>query len=330
MRDASKLQVATLSLAALVALLAATGGSAADSVAEGTFERTLAVSGEVDLDLSTGSGSVTIRPGDGATVRVIGKVRSHRRSREDAEDDVRRIMASPPIEQSGGTIRIGRMNMGEAREGGISISYDVVVPPTTRVRSKTGSGSQSIEGVRGAVECSSGSGSLKLRAIGGDAKANTGSGGIEIEDVGGVASASTGSGSITARSIGKDFSGNAGSGSVRLDGASGTVEVGTGSGDVTVDAVRGSLRAHTGSGNIRAAGDPAREWKLDAGSGSITVRLPAQAGFELDARSDSGNIDVAHPLTVRGKMSQREIAGTVRGGGFQLRVHSGSGKIRIE
>jgi len=43
--------------------------------AEGTFSRTLAVSGPVDLDVQTGSGDIQIRTGAPGTVEVRGRVR---------------------------------------------------------------------------------------------------------------------------------------------------------------------------------------------------------------------------------------------------------------
>lgn len=329
MPHAAKFQLALLSCL-LLALSLAPPAAAQRATADGSFERTLSVSGEVDLDVTTGSGYVTIKPGDNVTVRIVGTVRARRGSRADAEDDVRRIAADPPVEQSGNTIRIGRLREPESRDGGISISYDILVPSSTRLRAKSGSGEVNVDGVRGPVDVSTGSGGIKVLTIGGDATARTGSGSIEMAEVGGLGHASTGSGTITARRVGRDFKGSTGSGTIRLDGANGSVELGTGSGDITADAVRGSLRAHTGSGTISAAGDPSGEWKLDAGSGSITVRVPAQAGFELDARADSGQISVSHPLTMRGRISKTEMSGTVRGGGFQLRVQTGSGRIRIE
>src|SRR5262245_15070458 len=80
---------------------------------EGSFDRTLNVSGTVDLDVSTGSGSINIRRGSNDRVEIHGKIRAGDgwwRSSRDTEDAVRRLEANPPIEQSGQTIRIGRIS----------------------------------------------------------------------------------------------------------------------------------------------------------------------------------------------------------------------------
>jgi DUF4097 and DUF4098 domain-containing protein YvlB len=90
------------------------------------------------------------------------------------------------------------------------------------------------------------------------------------------------------------------------------------------------MAARAGSGSITVDGYQQGDWDLDTGSGSITVRLPGDAAFALDAESRSGGITVDHPLTVQGKISKRHIRGEVRGGGPLLRIDTGSGSIRVE
>ncbi|HYM12846.1 MAG TPA: hypothetical protein VEU62_19060, partial [Bryobacterales bacterium] len=65
MRIGLRSSIVALALAALVVPGLATA-------AEGTFERTLQVSGPVDLDVSTGAGGITVRAGSAGTVRVTG------------------------------------------------------------------------------------------------------------------------------------------------------------------------------------------------------------------------------------------------------------------
>ena len=101
--------------------------------------------------------------------------------------------AHPPIEQHGNLIKIGHVDDHEM-EHNVSISYEIVVPTETRLRSNTGSGEQSINGLRGPVEASSGSGHLRLTNIGDAVRASTGSGHITVDGVKGEVHASTGSG----------------------------------------------------------------------------------------------------------------------------------------
>jgi hypothetical protein len=327
----------TPSVFALAAVLALTVGTTAALAsgwsAEGSFERTLKVMGPVDLQVSTGAGSISVHTGDANTVRVVGKIRASsgaRISEKEAQEKVKRIEASPPIEQDGNTIRIGHINDEDLRRN-VSISYELVVPRETHLRSETGSGSQAIDGIHGPLEANTGSGSLKISNIGAEVHASTGSGGIELDGAQGNVRASTGSGHIRALRVAGGFNGHTGSGGIELEQtAAGNSEIETGSGSVEARGVRGSLRVQSGSGGIHAEGVPANEWRLHTGSGSVTVRLPQDAAFDIRAHSSSGSIRFNHPITVQGSLNPRSIEGKVRGGGFLLDVSTSSGSVEID
>ncbi len=322
---------------------------------EATFDRTLNVSGPVDLEVVTGSGSITVRSGAAGTIRVHGTVRAGFCfgfcGGGDPEAAMKAIVANPPIEQSGNTVRIG--HLGETlRHDNISISYELVVPAETKLLSKTGSGSQEISGVAGPAEVNSGSGSLRLSDIAGQVRAHTGSGGITVSKLHGSVRAHTGSGSIRGEGVG---SGTSVESRAQTEGkevplASGSrihsgisyfdssttgspgaeIDFQTGSGSIHVDDVRGAVRAHTGSGSIEVQGQPTDDWSMSTGSGSIIVRLPPQAAFYLSAHTSSGSINTDRQVTVQGTIGKRDLRGTVNGGGFHLDLHTGSGNIRIE
>jgi hypothetical protein len=279
------------------------------STAEGRFERHLTVTGPVDLDLRTGSGAIDVRAGDSATVHVIARIKARG---SEAADKVRRIEANPPVEQQGNVIHIGRLTDRELQNN-VSIQYDVTVPRETRLAAHTGSGNQSIDGVRGPVEAQSGSGNLAV--------ANTEAGLI----------ARTGSGDIRASSVGGPFTGHTGSGNIRaaLTGA-GDVEARTGSGDVDLRGVHGRLQARAGSGNLTAEGEATGPWDLSAGSGNVTLRLPPQASFDVLLRAGSGRITTDHALTRQGPVTRRRVEGRAGSGGALLSVTTGSGDIRVQ
>lgn len=318
-RIVSLLGVGFVLLAITAAVSAATAG--------GSFTRSLTVTGPVELDVTTGSGNIVVRAGGSGTVSISARIRARGGQ---AEEKVRRLEANPPIEQEGNTIRIGYLE-DRWLQRKVSISYELTVPRDTRLRSRTGSGDQEIDGVRGPVIADTGSGSLTVSGIGDDVEAATGSGSIEITDVAGRTQLSTGSGSIRGDGLGGAISARTGSGSIRLEqAAAGDVEASTGSGGIAVRGVHGSLRARTGSGSIEVDGEPTGEWRLDTSSGNIEVRLPTQASFDLQAQTSSGSIDVDHPLTVRGRIGRRQVQGKVRGGGVLIVARTSSGNIRIE
>jgi DUF4097 and DUF4098 domain-containing protein YvlB len=308
-----------------VALLTATLAFAA----EGEFHRTLKVSGTVNLQIETGSGSIHVHNGGSSEVMITGHIRTNGWS-ESSGDKIKRLEENPPIQQSGNDIRIGHIDDPELKHG-ISISYDVVVPSTTNLHSSTGSGSQEIFGIAGSVDASTGSGSVQVSNIGAGVRAQSGSGNIDITEAKGAVYAHAGSGSIHATGVGGGFDGQTGSGNLVFEQSSqGSVRAETGSGGLELRNVRGSLQAHAGSGNIRAEGDPTGSWTVRTGSGTVNLRFPQNASFELDARTGSGSINMNHTVTVQGSLNRREVHGKVGGGGVPVQVETGSGSIAID
>jgi DUF4097 and DUF4098 domain-containing protein YvlB len=321
---------ASIFTAVLVASLACIQPVPAAAASEGSFQRTLHVSGPVNLDLTTGSGSVNVRTGSSSEVQVTGHIRVTNWFGGNADERVKRIEANPPIQQSGNDIRIGHIDDTELLHN-ISISYDLVVPAETQLHSHTGSGSQSVEGLRKQIEIESGSGSLKISDIGDTVRAETGSGGIDIDRVKGNVRTKTGSGSIRATDVAGGFEGRTGSGHITLEQtASGSVHADTGSGGMELRGVHGSLEAEAGSGTITAEGNPMGAWTVHSGSGNIHLRLASDAGFDLDARTSSGSISVSQPVTVQGSLGRKELRGKVHGGGVPVEVETGSGNIEIQ
>ena len=298
------------------------------ATAQGSFDRSLKVTGPVDLEVKTGSGNITVRNGAAGTVTIHGIIRASESwlsGGKSPEEKVQALENNPPIEQSGNTIRIGNIDDDSLRNN-VSISYELVVPAETRLGSHTGSGGQTVEGIKGPVSASSGSGSLKVMDVDSDVSAHTGSGDIDLDGIEGMVEARAGSGTIHANHLGGLMTASKGKSST----AASSVQVRTGSGEVRLENVSGRLFAETGSSSIEAGGDPEGSWELHTGSGGITVRLPTNAAFDIKARTGSGSIKVDHPVTVQGEISKHELRGSVRGGGFGLDLHTGSGSIRVQ
>ena len=320
---------AWLALAALAVFTATT----ARADATGKFDKTLTVTGAVDLDVTTGSGNITIRTGEAGKVEIHAKIRAHdgwNSNDKDAESRVQYLEQHPPIEQDGNTIRVGHVEDRDLMHN-ISISYEILTPAETHLHSTTGSGDQNVQGIAGPMESTTGSGDLKISSIGSDVNLRTGSGDVTLDQVKGGIRVGTGSGSIHGSGIAGSMNASTGSGDVILtQTGSGDVEVSTGSGSVEINGVKGGLRVGTGSGNISAQGTPAGEWRMHTGSGDLTVRIPQQSSFELYAHTSSGSIDSKFPITVQGQISPRDLHGKVGNGGSVMDLRTSSGTIHIE
>src|SRR5687768_16679224 len=117
---------------AIIVSLAFAPAAAEAQRAEGSFQRTLTVSGPVTVDVVSGSGRIDVRAGSAGRVEVSAKIQASesggwRRTTLSPEERVRRIEATPPLEQSGSTVRIGHIADEDLRNG-VSISYTVTVP----------------------------------------------------------------------------------------------------------------------------------------------------------------------------------------------------------
>ena len=326
-RDKILLTIVALVTAAI--LLSNVDGVHASDV-RGAFDRNFNVNGAVSLNVENGSGSVNVRRGGSGSVSIHAEIRSNNWLGSASDSDIKEIEQNPPVKQDGNNIRIYKVEGSLGRH--ISINYEINVPEETKVDAQTGSGSVTVEMIKGPATVATGSGSIRVRQIASQAQASTGSGSIEINDIQGPVQVKTGSGSINGEGIAGAFRGETGSGhmEVRLS-APGDVYATTGSGHITLEGVDGKLYAHTGSGGLEVSGSPRSDWELHSGSGGVTLHVPNNMGFDIDAHAGSGSVNVAGPITMESSMSNRhEVRGKVRGGGARVEATTGSGSISIE
>jgi|SRR5271157_1093177 len=285
----------------------------ASSTPQGTFEKTLQVSGPVDLEVLTHSGDVTVRAGSSGSVLIRGKIFVNDRwLMGKREGDVHEIEQHPPIRQEGNSVRIDYLNVRD-----VSVDYEITVPVDTTVRTHSGSGDQIIEGTHGNVDVQTGSGDVKLAHLTGNVRLQTGSGDVRAREIAGAVKGGAGSGDIEVQETG-----------------SGDIDLHTGSGNIEVRGIQGGFHAEAGSGDITAEGTQRGAWEIRTGSGNVRLRLPANAAFDADISTSSGSVDVEAPIemTVQGRVQEerKSIRGKVRGGGPLLSVRTGSGDINIQ
>ncbi|HEY1254040.1 MAG TPA: DUF4097 family beta strand repeat-containing protein [Terracidiphilus sp.] len=228
---------AALALAALPAL-----------GAEATFERTLQVSGRVELSVATGSGNIHITRGAGNQVHIWGKVKS---GWGGSEEKVKEIAAHPPIEQTGSIVRIGARHM---ELHNISIDYEIQAPENVFLDASSGSGNVAVDGVGENAKLSTGSGNIHATGLHAGFAVETGSGNIYAEQTGeGFVKAGTGSGNLELRNLRGGLHAETGSGNIKVGGAptgDWKLEAGSGNIDLWIGNAPVTLEASTGSGSI--------------------------------------------------------------------------------
>jgi Putative adhesin len=299
----TRLEWGTRILTMTVVLLASTVVFA--GTPQGSFDRTLQVSGPINLEVLTHSGDITIHAGAPGSVTIhwfAGK----------REGDVHAIEQNPPIRQDGNSIHIDYVNYHD-----ISVDYEITVPSDSTIHSHSGSGDQVIEGTHGNVDAETGSGDVKLSGLTGEVHLQTGSGDVRAHQISGPIRGGTGSGDVEIEETG-----------------SGDIDLHTGSGNISARGIQGAFRGQAGSGDITAEGTQSGTWEIRTGSGNVSVRLPANAAFDADISTSSGTIEVNSPIemTVQGRVNdtRKQIHGKVHGGGPLLSVRTGSGDIHID
>lgn len=261
----------------LVCIAAAAMAMAALPVlaSEATFERTLNVSGKVELSVNTGSGSIHITRGSSSQVHIVGKVRSDWGV---GEDRVREIANNPPIEQTGNIIRIGAHHENLNH---VSIEYDIQAPEDAFLDAGSGSGDVTDEGV------------------GENTKISTGSGNIHASGLQGGFTVGTGSGDIYAEGSGDgDVKATTGSGTIELKGLHGGLRAGTGSGDIKVNgSPSADWKLETGSGSIEMwPGDNGFTLDASTGSGSVHTDQEMTVQGSFDKHHITGKVHGGGPI----------------------------------
>jgi DUF4097 and DUF4098 domain-containing protein YvlB len=276
-------------------LIAALLSLSTAALADSTFDRTLNVSTQPDLYVSTGSGNIHITSGSGSQIHVVGHVHAAWSSFGDVNARVQRIVENPPIVQSGNMVRVGETT-DRGLFNNLSIDYEITVPSDVALNLHSGSGDVQVEHAGRFLSASSGSGNVRANGVHGPADLQSGSGDLEL-----------------------------------LDSAQGDVKARTGSGSIRIHGLSGGITARTGSGDIEADGHLQGPGMISTGSGGVRLRLASDSHFTLEASTGSGDIRVHMPglVATNSETSRHHVTTAINGGGAPLEIRTGSGDIEI-
>jgi hypothetical protein len=274
-----------------IALLVLIAGSS-QGAEEGTFDRSLTVSGPVELDVLTDSGGITVRQGSSGEVRIHARLKASDGwfSSTNAAARIRELIKNPPVEQSGNRIRVGYTNVHDMLRD-ISMSLEIETPSDTQLRARADSGGIRVSGIRGPVDC------------------KTDSGGVEVNDVSAAVRAAADSGGIAVTHAESLFA--------RAD-----------SGSIRASQIAGAIDAEADSGSITVGQTSPADVRLRADSGSVRVSLVPGAGYNVNVATDSGRIS-APEITVHGNISPNHLEGRVGNGGPMVKINVESGSVSI-
>lgn len=118
--------------------------------------------------------------------------------------------------------------------------------------------------------------------------------------------------------------------SLRADNLTGPVRVSTRSKDVTLEAVSGDTRIQDENSPVQLGLKSPGNVQIDNRNGDITVGVPDQLGFKVDARSRGGEVQSEFSgINVTNDDREGKAAGTVGNGAIRLVLNSEHGNITI-
>jgi len=181
-------------------------------------------------------------------------------------------------------------------------------------------------------EVTASSGSIRVGKLEGDFYVHASSGKIRLDETDGRMEVDSSSGDVKIQKAAGHYEIDTSSGDVEVDfdGSNGHILVDTSSGHIVVEGLNGSADLEATSGRITA--EFARmtdDSFFNASSGDITIILPEDQEFVLDAKTSSGRIDLDFPITVEGRLDKEDVSGTVGSGGSLLKVKTSSGDLEL-
>jgi len=262
-------------------------------------EQTIAIEEHLKIDISTGSGSITVKGEAENEVKVVFNIRVGAENEEEAKRVLNKIIENPPIEKNAKTLVLGDLSKYNL-ENSIQVSIDFVVtaPFDTSLEASSGSGSYFVANIKGPVNIDSGSGAVLVKEIKSEVIVDTGSGSVSLADISGNVLVDVGSGRVALKNIDQNLKINTGSGSVGIEShiADGTKwEIDTGSGRIKIElpeAIQTKLRIDTGSGRVNV-GFPLNNVKASGGKWDTEGEIGENPTAAIEVDTGSGSVEIS-------------------------------------
>jgi DUF4097 and DUF4098 domain-containing protein YvlB len=243
------------------------------------------------------------------------------------------------LESSSGKIELGRLTGArtlDARSSYGDVSARSVEADSIRLHSS--SGDVVLEDAQAkSVEADSGYGDVKMTRVGGELDVRTSSGDVRAEELrGSRAKLASGYGTVVLAGMRGELTAATSSGNIRVSELEGECFAESGYGDVRVEGKLARFEGTSNSGSVAvralAGSSFDVEWKLTSGYGDVSLVVPKEAGFEIDASTGYGSLDIEVPMTIAagGLKEKHSVRGQVGQGGRRVVLKTSSGDVRVE
>ena len=280
---------------------------------------TLGPDGALDIFNMAGAIVVTGAPGGEVVLTAVKRVRGR-------ADDAEAQLAATIIDarELGGRLEV-RTITKRTKDAHTWVDYSVQVPYATAVSARVMAGDVKVFKVRGDVQIESTTGTIEAIETPRLLRVKTLSGDILLTDAAsvGALAASTVSGQMTVKSV-----------------KARSLDLATISGDMRLTDTscdRAQLRTVNGALEFLGALAKGGRYEFTSHSGDVLLKLKGQAGFELTARTFSGDVRSDLPLVMDpedrnlppGVPQRRDVRGTFGAGGALVLVKTFSGSVVV-
>jgi len=303
----------------VVSLLLIFSLAAAKERYEEKFDKTVALAKDGKVDISNISGDITVMSWNQDQVKIEALKVSQASSLEKAKENAAKVTIE--VVPEGSLLRIEtKYPKSDKFWGGesvnVSVDYKLWIPEKASLKANNISGDITAEAIGGPAA---------LKAVSGDVQLTKGAAGVDGNSISGNMTVSDVTGSVFLKTVSGDVKANSIKGSVEAESVSGDVEL------VAVSEAS-TVRVKALSGEVLYRGAISRQgnYSLKSHSGSVVLYLPADSAFDFEAETFSGGIESDFEIKVMGKVSPKEMSGSVNGGGAVLKVSSFSGDIKLK
>ena len=310
-------------------------------------------------------GAINVTPSDGNTIRVVVHKKLYANNQEDAN---KYNEGSKPQITVNGTQVLLNGNTNGAGDHAVQTDMDLFVPrdASVDVASKRGDvsitdrkadvkltlqkGDITLSDVTGSAKMSMDKGSIRASNVTGDVAIDGRVDNVTLEDIKGAVQLngdffndirlSKITRTVEFKSARSDISLASVPGDLEISGdslratdVSGPMRFITRSKDIHLEGVTGDLQVENANGDIEihpASKLPIGKMMLTGKHGDITVVLPANAGFQIDATTRKGDITSDFsPLRNEETNGSSHTTGTIGNGATKLQINADTGDIRI-